>query len=125
MDSKVCSKCKKEKPVSEFGKRNNTKCGCVSRCKKCMSEDRKNLPAFFERESFILKRGNCCEVCGISREISIKVLGRDLCIDHCHKTGKLCGILCNLCNVAAGGVKDNPNLAYKLWKYLERTRKDS
>jgi len=79
----------------------------------------------FERELFLEQRDFRCEICGISRQTSIEVLGRDLCIDHCHKTRALSGVLCSLCNTASGRLKDNPDLAYKLWKYLERTRKNS
>ena len=35
MNCKTCSKCKIEKPLSEFGKRNASKDGLRSHCKKC------------------------------------------------------------------------------------------
>ena len=40
MDTKVCSKCKIEKPKSEFHKRNTggSKCGVFSSCKNCVSD---------------------------------------------------------------------------------------
>ena len=77
-----------------------------------------------QRDEFILSRGNCCEICGISREVSKEVFNRDLAIDHCHKTNENVGVLCILCNNAAGKIKDDFNLAYRLYKYLERTRKE-
>lgn len=35
MDTKICNKCKLEKPISEFYKRNGRPLGLMSRCKKC------------------------------------------------------------------------------------------
>lgn len=35
--TKVCSKCKKELPISEFGKNKATKDGLICSCKKCES----------------------------------------------------------------------------------------
>lgn len=42
-----------------------------------------------------------CEVCG-------KAEGdRPLCMDHCHETGKLRGLLCSNCNVGIGMLGDS------------------
>lgn len=41
--SKVCNKCKIEKPVSDFGKEKRIKHGLKSRCKKCCSEYEKSI----------------------------------------------------------------------------------
>jgi hypothetical protein len=35
--TKQCSKCKKEKPFSDFNKHPNTKSGLQSRCKRCVN----------------------------------------------------------------------------------------
>lgn len=40
-------------------------------------------------------------------------------VDHCHKTGKLRGFLCNKCNTLLGLVGDSPNLAYVVADYLK------
>jgi hypothetical protein len=41
-----------------------------------------------------------------------------LCIDHCHTTGKVRGLLCNSCNVGLGCFKDDIKLLDKAKKYL-------
>ena len=38
MKTKVCTKCGKEKPLSEFHKRKESKDGYKSRCKECIKE---------------------------------------------------------------------------------------
>jgi hypothetical protein len=40
-------------------------------------------------------------------------------VDHCHKTGKVRGILCHNCNTAAGLLGDSPGTARQLAAYLE------
>lgn len=61
------------------------------------------------------KCGNACEVCG---DIFIKTPN----IDHCHRTGKVCGLLCQRCNLSAGHLDDDPSKAKLLHEYLLRTR---
>ena len=40
-------------------------------------------------------------------------------VDHCHKTGKIRGILCRSCNVAIGFFLDNPNIMRQAASYVE------
>ena len=42
-----------------------------------------------------------------------------LSIDHCHKTGRISGLLCNRCNMALGAFQDNPLLLEKAIYYLK------
>ena len=39
-------------------------------------------------------------------------------VDHCHKTGKVRGILCLQCNAALGLLKENPKIASAAAEYL-------
>jgi len=55
-----------------------------------------------------------CKICG--KEHSEE---KPLHIDHCHKTKKIRGLLCNKCNTGLGFFQDNTNLMKKAIKYLK------
>lgn len=46
-------------------------------------------------------------------------LVRKLSIDHCHKTGKIRGLLCTTCNHVLGKFKDDENLFNRAINYLK------
>jgi hypothetical protein len=47
-----------------------------------------------------------------------------LCVDHCHVTGKIRGLLCDLCNRGLGYFKDNPKTLQNAIKYLTNQNHD-
>ena len=53
--------------------------------------------------------------CGICREEASGK--RRLAVDHCHKTGRIRGLLCAECNMAIGKLREDPGLirAALLW----------
>ncbi len=68
------------------------------------------------------KQNNVCAICG-NPEIAIDQRGklRNLAVDHCHKTGKIRGLLCTNCNKGLGHFKDSPDLLTKAIEYLKTT----
>lgn len=42
-------------------------------------------------------------------------------VDHCHKTGKIRGVLCHPCNKLLGMAKDNPQVLRFAADYLEKS----
>ena len=41
------------------------------------------------------------------------------CVDHCHDTGKVRGLLCNHCNRALGLLKENKETLNRMLEYIE------
>lgn len=68
-----------------------------------------------EYEELLKVQGSMCAICGSTDS---RGWGR-LHVDHCHKTGKVRGILCQGCNTSLGKFGDNPMLLRKAADYLE------
>ena len=58
-----------------------------------------------------------CKICGKHEDDSLH--GR-LCVDHCHSTGKVRGLLCNKCNSAIGLLNEDTNTLAAAIEYLSR-----
>ena len=61
------------------------------------------------------RQGNVCAIC--------RKPARALCIDHCHVTGRVRGLLCPKCNSALGFYDDDPRLLRAALAYLLATTK--
>jgi hypothetical protein len=68
-----------------------------------------------EHQELLVKQLYCCKGCG-KPESELK---RSLCVDHCHKTGNVRGLLCHSCNLAIGFVNDDITILSKLINYLK------
>lgn len=64
--------------------------------------------------NMLSKQNNCCAICGVTTQ----ELDRRISVDHCHKTGKVRGLLCQKCNNGLGFFKDSPALLTKAADYL-------
>lgn len=51
-----------------------------------------------------------CEICADSER---------LVVDHCHSTGKIRGMLCQRCNVALGGFRDDVEVMRRAIEYIQ------
>jgi hypothetical protein len=131
---KKCSKCNVEKPLTEYHKRANRPCGVRSQCKKCYSLYPKelkrrdgymrdyNLKSYgldiVKYNEMLDEQKGCCKIC--NRHLSEVNKGRKkaLCVDHCHETNLVRGLLCDKCNRGIGLFNDNADLLNKAIKYL-------
>ena len=142
---KRCTRCKLEKPLTLFIKTPKAKDGRGYYCGPCRSEYYKEYRAnnlaerktcqrrysnspwgqYLKRVSLLkasygLSEGDavdlmnsqrgCCKICKDSIE--------EYHIDHCHKTGRVRGLLCRFCNTGIGMLKDDVNILQQAIKYL-------
>jgi Recombination endonuclease VII len=65
-------------------------------------------------EAMFERQGGACAIC--------KRTGLTLCVDHCHLTGEVRGLLCIRCNSAIGFCSDDPALLLAAAAYLRAAR---
>jgi len=130
-----CTSCKNELILNKNftlsqHKRGRKKC---SPCQKKLNADyhRRN-PKFIREYNLNYKYGisvkdfnlmlhnqdNKCAICKIDQcEIN-----KNFCVDHCHSTKKVRGLLCSKCNISIGKFKDDINILKKAVKYLSNVK---
>jgi hypothetical protein len=64
-------------------------------------------------DQMLVEQGHRCALCGDENN------GRTWHIDHCHDTGKVRGVLCDLCNRGLGHFRENADVLRKAAQYLE------
>lgn len=68
----------------------------------------------------VLDQNNCCLICKRPEQVkNRKGDARPLCVDHCHETNKVRGLLCNRCNAGLGHFQDDLTRLKEAVKYLE------
>ena len=133
--TKTCTRCSTERNIKEFDKhkygRRNTCKYCRQAVNRAAYQTKKNSPELkasnharqikvqygisIEQYNEMLKRQNgVCKICKSENN-------RRLCVDHCHKTGRIRGLLCDNCNKAMGILGDDPVRLRLCAKYLEES----
>lgn len=147
MAKKRCSKCGKNRDTSKFNKHAFTKDKLGSWCKDCLrGRDRrtdKSKPRIFRmsprpegrltnRERHLkydlgvdladyylmLKSQN--KKCAVCRSSDPKTKHGHFCIDHCHKSKRIRGLLCGPCNFMLGNASDSPARLRAGADYIEK-----
>jgi hypothetical protein len=122
---KVCRSCGASKELEEFHHLATGRYGYANVCKECERETRspfRQLMTEGEVAAWVAKRlaeqQGVCAVCGRVLE---RGRGKNrMCIDHCHRTGRLRGLLCGPCNTALGMVNDDTSVLLRACAYLMR-----
>jgi hypothetical protein len=68
-------------------------------------------------QSLLAAQQGVCAICGSKETAKLK---KTLSVDHCHKTGKVRGLLCMSCNRALGYLADDPARIRAAAEYLEK-----
>ena len=123
---KICTGCRQLKPKKDYYVRSNGR--PQSKCKECYNRDRQvgsgglwtgegtayGIPLKELRKIF-LDQGERCACCK-TQEFG----ARGPCVDHCHVTGVIRGILCNSCNAGLGLLGDTAEDLRRALTYLEK-----
>jgi len=127
---KVCGVCKVIKPLDEYFIRKRTHAGKSFEtqehfCRKCKAklaqEYNRKTKYGLTAEAFtqlMTKQKSRCAVCAEKFPKSSRSIDK-LCIDHCHTSGEVRGLLCDGCNKGLGHFKDNIQSLANAIKYLE------
>jgi hypothetical protein len=68
-------------------------------------------------DSLSQKQNNVCAICKCSQQEKCK--SHYLFVDHCHKTGSIRGLLCDVCNRGLGYFKDDVSRLQSAIAYIE------
>jgi len=94
-----------------------------TRCKSCTGrsqEELRELKYGVTPEAFagmLESQLGGCAICAVPHQDGVK--GKGLCVDHCHESGAVRGLLCRQCNSALGLLKDDPVKLRKAAEYLD------
>ncbi len=130
---KTCRRCNDTKPIEEFSKSTLYEGGRHSTCKKCINkrtvENGSNRRYNYKKkygvtvewyDNTLKAQKGKCAICG-TEEVGFD--RKHFCIDHCHKTGEVRGLLCIQCNLSLGYVKDDEKVLEKMISYLKKHRR--
>jgi hypothetical protein len=67
-------------------------------------------------QKLLASQGGVCAICKNPETIKNRRLG----VDHCHKSGKVRGLLCDSCNTGLGRFRDSVPLLRRAIRYLEQ-----
>lgn len=123
-----CGTCCQYKALTEFHKRKGELLS--SRCKECTAGALIRSRYGLEPEEFnaiASKQKGLCAICSIDLKLSLGSVCRDktVAVDHCHQSGKVRGILCNLCNTGLGSFIDSETRLCAAIQYLRRANAGS
>lgn len=134
----TCVGCGQEKGITQFRVMCFVRDLLRKKCRTCVNEDQRrwherNVEA---KQKFHLKytfgitaeqyaamlseQGGVCAICKERETFTRNGKRRQLCVDHCHSTGRNRGLLCGKCNVALGYFLDSQELLQSAIAYLSR-----
>lgn len=112
-----CRECHKIYPLTSFYGRFNRRINKAvydSRCDECRRLQQRLRYMVLTKAQYdaLIKHANgVCELCE-------RPLDKPN-IDHCHKTGRIRGVLCAACNSGLGALRDDPELMRRAADYIE------
>jgi hypothetical protein len=152
--TRICKKCYAEKELKFFRKAKDCNEGRAYTCNTCFNDRLRELrhenlhhTRAKKREYYknnihrlraVHRRGTYRRTYGITRdqywemvktqEGKCKICGalpKRLATDHCHKTGKIRGLLCTQCNVTIAMSRERIDILFKIIEYLQEHKNES
>lgn len=133
---RICTRCKAWKPAAQFGENPQRPGRLRPHCDPCRTEYErarrarnpelaasKRLAVTLARygltiadyDRMLAAQHGVCLICGSDQPGGGHFR---LVVDHCHATGRVRGLLCNLCNRGLGAFRDDPALLASAIRYL-------
>jgi len=115
-----CQFCDKIQNEDRFYKSRTSRRGRGGRCKSCYHKMHLEKTYGVTSEDYnkmLEKQGGTCanKACNYGLDED-----HNLCVDHCHETGMVRGLLCNWCNTAEGFLKSDTEIAQGLVDYMKK-----
>ena len=116
-----CQRCTKE--TWSLTKRGIPLCGdCARKIKLDRYYNKKYGVSYYTILTMFKRQKERCKICGIQLKLPSdkhSKVEKKACVDHCHDSGDVRGILCNTCNTGLGALGDTKESLAKALKYLE------
>lgn len=110
-----CKQCNSEKSKAWYAKNKDVK---LASALKWHYKDKYGITLEQRQELFDKQNGKCA-ICSCEMHLDGNLNATQAVIDHCHSSGKIRGMLCNLCNQGLGHFKDKIEALEQAIKYLE------
>lgn len=137
---KTCSKCGEQKETVQYYPAPQCVDGVRPECRACNKNARavrhrhakKHNPE--QRKSVVLKSKYGITMTDFNNMVASQEAKCKICkstypgpkgrfaVDHCHKTNKVRGLLCYLCNIGLGSFRDNQEFLLSAVEYLKETQ---
>jgi hypothetical protein len=118
---RTCRICRIEKELDCYYKASHSKDGynkiCID-CNRSVGLINKYGVTMEEYDKMLKSQNGVCAICLHPETLMRRGKIVPLFVDHCHKTGKIRGLLCYPCNSAVGYLKDNPESFDRASSYL-------
>lgn len=128
LGTRRCCVCKERRSLSEFHKQKGEKLSY--RCRHCTAAALIKTRYGLELDAFNAMAEQqqwSCAICRtpLAMQPGSPCRDKSVAVDHCHQTGEVRGILCNMCNVGLGSFADSTARLAAAINYLRQSNSGS
>ena len=103
------------------------------RCRICRGDKRRKVYGYTDYiwlkyhlsvdafEAIWIKQNGVCAICFVPLRLNTRGENGNLVVDHCHKSNRVRGLLCGLCNSGIGMLKDSSEVCQRATEYLRKS----